>query len=129
MHASDAAALAEQVGGGARLKRALELYPPLHPPLSNATPPMDAIRNVQSLGSAASDAMLCAARRRAALFSRARPHSLGYAYRFNSWYRSNRACTAVPNYHLGYLGAVHQDEVTFVMGQPNFMEDGSCCGR
>ena len=27
------------------------------------------------------------------------------------------------------MGAVHQDEVTFVMGQPNFMEDGSCCGR
>ena len=34
----------------------------------------------------------------------------------------------MPNYHLPYLGAAHQDEVTFVLGQPNFMEDGSCCG-
>ena len=35
----------------------------------------------------------------------------------------------MPNFHLDYLGAVHQDEVTFVMGQPNFMEAGSCCGK
>ena len=43
-------------------------------------------------------------------------------------YTGNPNCTAVPNYHLPYLGAAHQDEVTFVLGQPNFMEDGSCCG-
>ena len=43
-------------------------------------------------------------------------------------YTGNSNCTAVPNYHLPYLGAAHQDEVTFVLGQPNFMEDGSCCG-
>jgi hypothetical protein len=49
-------------------------------------------------------------------------------YRFNYWYQSNKGCSAVPNFHLDYMGSVHQDEVTFVMGQPNFMEDGSCCG-
>lgn len=43
-------------------------------------------------------------------------------------YSGNANCTAVPNFHLPYLGAAHQDEVTFVLGQPNFMEDGSCCG-
>lgn len=43
-------------------------------------------------------------------------------------YTGNPNCTAVPNFHLPYLGAAHQDEVTFVLGQPNFMEDGSCCG-
>eukprot|EP00438_Fugacium_kawagutii_P033310 Skav219639 [mRNA] locus=scaffold628:287867:298463:- [translate_table: standard] len=43
-------------------------------------------------------------------------------------YTGNANCTAVPNFHLPYLGAAHQDEVTFVLGQPNFMEDGSCCG-
>ena len=29
---------------------------------------------------------------------------------------------------LQLLGAVHEDEMTFVMGQPIFMFDGSCCG-
>ena len=127
--------------------RALALYPPLDPPLSNVTPPLDAIRNVQSLGRAQSDQMHCAARRRAKLFSAAAASTAtastataaaavattgqghGYVFRFDYWYHSNTACTAVPNFHLDYLGAVHQDEVTFVMGQPNFMEAGSCCGK
>lgn len=52
-----------------------------------------------------------------------------FVYRFDYCYQSNHACSAVPNFHLPYLGAVHQDEVTFVMGQPNFMEQGSCCGK
>ena len=34
-----------------------------------------------------------------------------YVYRFNYWYQSNQQCSAVPNFHLPYLGAVHQDEV------------------
>ena len=29
---------------------------------------------------------------------------------------SNQRCTAEPNYHAPSLGAVHEDEVTFVMG-------------
>lgn len=121
------AALLEYVPS-ALAKAALALYPPLYPPPSNATAARDAIRNVQSLGRAESDQMHCAIRRRAKLFHAAGKGD-GYAYRFNSWYRSNAQCTAVPNFHLDYLGAVHQDEVTFVMGQPNFMEAGSCCGR
>lgn len=105
--------------GRHRLPAALALYPPDQ----NRT-----VRNLHQLGRAQSDRMLCAARRRAKLFASARP-GRAFAYRFNYWYRSNRNCTAVPNFHLEYMGAVHQDEVTFVMGQPNFMELGSCCGR
>ena len=129
--------------------RALALYPPFEPTPGSPPPsPTDLIRNVQSLGRAQSDFAHCGNRRRARLFARGAPVSASaanatataevaqgsprrrraYVYRFNSWYRSNAACTAVPNYHLDYLGAVHQDEVTFVMGQPNFMESGSCCG-
>lgn len=44
-------------------------------------------------------------------------------------FRNVDAGSAVPNFHRDYLGSVHQDEVTFVLGQPNFMEDGSCCGK
>lgn len=149
-------ALTTMVGGGARLRRAaVDLYPPLHPsplhlsPLHPSALPQptgpqartdpdadlaartypDSIRNVQSLGRAASDQMHCAARRRAELIASAGRGRRGYVYRFNHWYQSNRACTAVPNFHLDYLGSVHQDEVTFVLGQPNFMEEGSCCGK
>jgi carboxylesterase type B len=110
-------------------EEAIALYPPT---------PHPSIENVQSLGRVESDQMHCSNRRRARAFQRSRrpaaasPSSLssrGFVYRFNSWYRSNRDCTAVPNFHLDYLGSVHQDEVTFVMGQPNFMEAGSCCGK
>ena len=104
---------------GNRTQRALELYP---------AAPTPSIQNVQSLGRVESDQGLCANRRRAKLLNQARPGS-AFTYRFDYWYKSNRACTAVPNFHLDYLGAVHQDEVTFVMGQPNFMEAGSCCGK
>ena len=72
--------------------------------------------------------MSCGLRRRAALLHKANP-GRAFVYRFNYWYKSNANCSAVPNFHRDYLGAVHQDEVTFVMGQPNFMEDGSCCGK
>lgn len=55
-------------------------------------------------------------------------HPAPIADRFDYWYQSNPACVAIPNFHLPYMGSAHQDEVTFVLGQPNFMEDGSCCG-
>jgi len=98
--------------------KALDLYP------ADAA---DGIRNVHQLGNVESDQMLCGIRRRASWFNQARP-GRAFAYRFDYWYTGNPNCTAVPNYHLPYLGAAHQDEVTFVLGQPNFMEDGSCCG-
>lgn len=117
------AQLAYEVSGGAHfVAEALRLYPPV------TTPAAGSIHNVQSLGRMESDQMGCSLRRRAALLNKANPGS-AFTYRFNYWYRSNVQCLAVPNFHLGYMGAVHQDEVTFVMGQPNFMEAGSCCGK
>jgi len=103
---------------------ALELYPPVseYPAGRNGS-----IKNTQSLGRVESDQMLCSNRRRARAFTSSKRR--GYVYRFNYWYKSNPKCSAVPNFHLDYLGSVHQDEVTFVMGQPNFMEQGSCCGK
>jgi len=83
--------------------------------------------NVHQLGNMQSDQAHCRARQRASLFNKKHPGK-AFTYRFDYWYTSNAACTAVPNYHLPYLGAAHQDEVTFVLGQPNFMEAGSCCG-
>lgn len=97
---------------------ALKLYPPSR---------VDHVMNVHQLGNIQSDRMHCDARRRAALINRVHPNR-AFQYRFDYWYTSNPACTAIPNYHLPYLGAAHQDEVTFVLGQPNFMEAGSCCG-
>eukprot|EP00437_Effrenium_voratum_P030333 CAMPEP_0181411420 /NCGR_PEP_ID=MMETSP1110-20121109/7868_1 /TAXON_ID=174948 /ORGANISM="Symbiodinium sp., Strain CCMP421" /LENGTH=622 /DNA_ID=CAMNT_0023534043 /DNA_START=25 /DNA_END=1891 /DNA_ORIENTATION=- len=111
------AALLAQVGMK-NLMQALSLYPP---------DPEDGIRNVHLLGNVESDKMHCALRRRASWFNKARP-GRAFTYRFDYWYTGNPNCTAVPNFHLPYLGAAHQDEVTFVLGQPNFMEDGSCCG-
>lgn len=52
-----------------------------------------------------------------------------FMYRFNYWYQSNPKCTADPNYHDNTTGPRHEDEVTFVMGQPIFMFDGACCGK
>ena len=43
-------------------------------------------------------------------------------------YQSNPECKAEANYHPAWKGAIHEDETTFVMGQPIFMFDGSCCG-
>ena len=100
----------------------------LYPPADERDPAKGSIRNVHSLGRMESDRMSCGLRRRAALLHKANP-GRAFVYRFNYWYQSNANCFAVPNFHLDYLGAVHQDEVTFVMGQPNFMEDGSCCGK
>ena len=102
------------------LPNALELYPIDEEPT---------VHNLHTYGRAEADSMLCGARRRSRAFAKARGNGTSFMYRFNYWYQSNKACTAVPNYHGGYMGAVHQDEVTFVMGQPNFMEQGSCCGR
>ena len=120
MNASEYKTQVKEMCDGRSVEKALALYPPVEG--------RGSIINVQSLGRIESDQMLCSARRRAHLLNAARPGS-AYTYRFNYWYQSNHACSAVPNFHLGYLGAVHQDEVTFVMGQPNFMEAGSCCGR
>mmetsp|Transcript_15658 Transcript_15658/g.36682 ORF Transcript_15658/g.36682 Transcript_15658/m.36682 type:complete len:616 (-) Transcript_15658:39-1886(-) len=104
--------------GMTNLKAALELYPPNN---------KDLIQNVHMVGNAQSDRAHCQTRERATLFNSAQPGK-AFTYRFDYWYTSDAACTAVPNFHLPYLGAAHQDEVTFVLGQPNFMEDGSCCG-
>jgi len=103
------------------LERVLALYPA-------AEVPGGSVVNVHSLGRIEADQMHCGLRQRAAALEKARAGS-AFVYRFNYWYQSNKQCTAVPNYHRDYLGAVHQDEVTFVLGQPNFMEDGSCCGK
>ena len=96
------------------------------------------IENVHSLGRIEADQMHCSLRRRATLFANAfskkdkqdkrdkqdtqdtQQRSVtqrSFTYRFDYWYQSNANCSAVPNYHLPYMGAVHQDEVTFVMGQ------------
>jgi len=104
--------------GPSHIAKALAIYPPD----SSAT-----IQNVHLLGNVESDQMHCQLRRRASLFNKVRP-GRAFTYRFDYWYTGNSNCSAVPNYHLPYLGAAHQDEVTFVLGQPNFMEDGSCCG-
>jgi len=100
------------------IREALQLYP---------ASTEDQVLNVHQLGNIQSDRAHCHNRQRASLLNRAHP-GRSYLYRFDYWYTGNPGCTAVPNYHLPYLGAAHQDEVTFVLGQPNFMEDGSCCG-
>lgn len=100
------------------IAEALRLYP---------AETQDQILNVHQLGNIESDRMHCRNRQRASLLNRLHP-GRSFLYRFDYWYTSNPGCSAVPNYHLPYLGAAHQDEVTFVLGQPNFMEDGSCCG-
>eukprot|EP00929_Paragymnodinium_shiwhaense_P013102 TRINITY_DN120963_c0_g1_i1.p1 TRINITY_DN120963_c0_g1~~TRINITY_DN120963_c0_g1_i1.p1 ORF type:complete len:594 (-),score=117.86 TRINITY_DN120963_c0_g1_i1:283-2013(-) len=99
--------------------RALSLYP---------ADTHDGVQNVHRLGSFSSDQSLCGIRRRAELVNKQRPGT-AFMYRFNWWYQSNKACTAEPNYHSPILGAVHEDEVTFVFGQPIFMFDGACCGK
>jgi len=112
------AAVLQQVGRR-HLTRALALYPPDH---------NDTVQNVHRLGSVSSDKMLCSVKRRVSLVNRIKPAS-AFMYRFNWWYQSNPACTAEPNFHPSFMGAVHEDEVTFVMGQPIFMFDGACCGK
>jgi len=75
-----------------------------------------------------SDANLCRTRRRAELVNTALPGKV-FMYRFNWWYKSNPSCSSEPNYHDASLGSTHEDEVTFVFGQPIFMYDGTCCGK
>jgi len=104
------------------LTEALSLYP------ADTTTNGDSIPNLHRMGSVESDQMSCKLRHRARLFNFARPGK-AFVYRFNYWYQTNELCSAIPNFHLPYMGAVHQDEVTFVMAQPNFMQDGSCCGK
>merc|ERR1719231_445576 len=116
------AELGDDVDAARRLlPAARSLYPADNTPGGSGT-------DVETLAQAESDREHCGARRRAAALDAVRPGS-AFVYRFDYWYKSNAACTAVPNFHRDYLGPVHQDEVTFVMGQPNFMEAGSCCGR
>lgn len=104
--------------GSSKLKLALQLYPPS----------ADEVQNVHSLGRLSSDQNLCSIRRRADLINSFRPGKV-FMYRFNWWYQSNPSCSAEPNYHNASLGAIHEDEVTFVFGQPIFMFEGSCCGK
>jgi len=105
--------------GGQFFKEALAMYP---------ADSVHLVRNVQRLGSIGSDKMMCGIRRRVSLVNKVHP-GRAFMYRFNWWYRSNTECSAEPNYHAPDLGAVHEDEVTFVMGQPIFMFQGSCCGK
>eukprot|EP00755_Sulcionema_specki_P017121 Sspe_Gene.63650::Locus_36743_Transcript_1_1_Confidence_1.000_Length_1737::g.63650::m.63650 len=97
----------------------LDLYPADH---------TDLTQNVHSLGRISSDSMLCSIRRRASIANQHLPGKV-FVYRFNYWYQSNPECSSEPNYHPAWMGAVHEDEVTFVMGQPIFMFEGSCCGK
>eukprot|EP00930_Biecheleria_cincta_P038024 TRINITY_DN26124_c0_g1_i1.p1 TRINITY_DN26124_c0_g1~~TRINITY_DN26124_c0_g1_i1.p1 ORF type:complete len:565 (-),score=76.23 TRINITY_DN26124_c0_g1_i1:258-1952(-) len=101
------------------LDRALKLYPPESKNL---------VQNVHTLGSLSSDRMLCGIRWRVNLVNKHVPGK-AFMYRFNYWYQSNPKCTADPNYHDNTTGPRHEDEVTFVMGQPIFMFDGACCGK
>jgi carboxylesterase type B len=109
-----------------KLKDILALYPahndhPLDPVLGGS------VSNLRNLGSTMTDGMLCGARRRLSLINKWYPGK-AFMYRFNYWYQSNKNCSADPNYHSPAFGAEHEDEVTFVMGQPIFMQGGSCCG-
>ena len=126
-----AAAVADDVGA-ANADTVLALYPPVRA-AETAGATADLRLNVHSLGRISSDRMLCSAARRLRYFGRGNSGGNGTAraaflYRFNYWYRSNARCAAEPNWHAPSLGAVHEDEITFVMGQPIFMFDGSCCG-
>jgi len=112
------ASVKEQVGSKL-LAKALELYPPDHQNL---------VQNSHILGSLSTDSMLCGIRQ---TLSGVNKHLPGQAfmYRFNWWYQSNPKCSSDPNWHDNTTGPRHEDEVTFVMGQPIFMFDGSCCGK
>ena len=141
------AAVASDVGA-ANVEKVLALYPPVRADAaagggggsggssgggggSGGAPAADLRLNVHSLGRISSDRMLCSAARRLRYFGGGGGNGTARAaflYRFNYWYRSNTRCSAEPNWHSPSLGAVHEDEMTFVMGQPIFMFDGSCCG-
>ena len=95
--------------------------------LADAYPPhlKSMADNIDRKGWYSSDRMLCGLKRTAALFSEASGtagHT--YLYRYNYWFQSNETCTAVANYHDAYYGSMHQDEVSFVFGQPIKMNIG-----
>eukprot|EP00754_Rhynchopus_humris_P036428 Rhum_TRINITY_DN18562_c0_g1::Rhum_TRINITY_DN18562_c0_g1_i1::g.167648::m.167648/K03927/CES2; carboxylesterase 2 len=98
---------------------AAQVYPPL---CDNCT------LNVDRIGSVSTDSQLCSARRALSSINEKLPGK-AFMYRFDWWYQSNSRCTAEANYHLPFYGSKHEDEVTFVMGQPIFMFQGSCCGK
>jgi hypothetical protein len=134
------AAVEGEVGKGALLTQCLALYPPASGMSgTGGTGGMGgvaSIANVHSLGRIEADQMHCSLRRRATLFANAfskqdtqqrSDTQRSFTYRFDYWYQSNANCSAVPNYHLPYMGAVHQDEVTFVMGQVSVYNIRSWC--
>eukprot|EP00854_Cymbomonas_tetramitiformis_P021766 gene21766-26181_t len=97
-------------------KRALELYPPHTSPLAN---------NKGLIGWLESDQTLCRVQRSARSISKiSSRRSRTFVYRYNWWFQSNARCTAVPNWHPAELGSMHQDEVSFVFGQPIKMNIG-----
>ena len=92
----------------------------LYPPRDNRTDD-----HVDLMGWWSSDRMLCGLRRTAAAFAAAPPtKGQVHLYRYNYFFQSNRVCTAASNWHDPSWGSVHQDEVSFVFGQPIFMNIG-----
>ena len=91
----------------------LDAYPPHDHQLANHS---------DRLGWLLSDKALCGASRLARSFATA--GATAYAYRHDHIFDSNHVCTAVPNYHDPALGPMHQDELSFVFGQPIFMDLG-----
>lgn len=81
--------------------------------------------NIDRVGWYSSDKMLCGLRRLARSLAAAKPTGgRVHLYRYDYWFQSNKTCTAVSNYHEPELGSMHQDEVSFVFGQPIFMNIG-----
>eukprot|EP00301_Raphidiophrys_heterophryoidea_P021957 c6226_g1_i1.p1 GENE.c6226_g1_i1~~c6226_g1_i1.p1 ORF type:complete len:595 (+),score=127.26 c6226_g1_i1:44-1786(+) len=99
------------------LARALTLYPPLPDPNAN---------HVGLIGWFTSDRAMCENRRLVHAIAKCfvGKRQKAFVYRYNYWFQSNKTCTAVSNYHKPELGSMHQDEVSFVFGQPIFMNIG-----
>lgn len=97
-------------------RKALEMYPPRPRPEENNGP---------VLGWLMSDQTLCDLRSSVDSYSAVKGREgRNFAYRYNWWFQSNKICTAVPNYHPPEFGSLHQDEVSFVFGQPIKMNLG-----
>lgn len=106
--------LSDEAAGNASIaSRLLELYPPHSKPKAD---------NIDRKGWYSSDRMMCGLRRTAAGFAAVLPRV--HLYRYDYWFQSNKSCTAVANYHDAYYGSMHQDEVSFVFGQPIYMNIG-----
>lgn len=107
---------AQAYGNASLAARLLALYPPHGGPFAD---------NIDTKGWYSSDRNLCGLRRAAAQLAQARPtRGAVHLYRYNYWFQSNATCTAVANYHAPEYGSMHQDEVSFVFGQPIFMNLG-----